>query len=93
MLRMQVNGDDLAGIVGGEIAHSNFHSSRGEPYVIILEFTKPKETHASGTSDHFQDIYIGFMLLLPYSVHPTGMRFKAEFIMVFGLCRACRRRS
>lgn len=50
MLYMQVNGDDLAGIVGGEVAHSNFHSSSGEPYVIILAFTKPKETNVSGTS-------------------------------------------
>ena len=38
--------------MGGEVAHSNFHSSNGEPYVIILEFTKPKDTNVSDTSDH-----------------------------------------
>lgn len=52
MLHMQVNGEDLAGVVGGEVAHSNYHSGRGEPFVIILEFTKPKDMDTvSGTSN------------------------------------------
>ncbi|KAG0563617.1 hypothetical protein KC19_8G045600 [Ceratodon purpureus] len=46
-VEIRVNGENLAGIVGGEVAHANFHSSRGEPYVIILEFTKPKERKPS----------------------------------------------
>lgn len=51
MLHMQVNGEDLAGVVGGEVAHSNYHSGRGEPFVIILEFTKLKDMDGSGTSN------------------------------------------
>lgn len=42
MLHMQVNGEDLAGVMGGEVAHTNFLSGVGEPYVLFLEFTKPR---------------------------------------------------
>lgn len=52
MLHMQINGDDLAGVVGGDVAHSNFYSSHGEPFVITLEFIKHKDTNVSGISNH-----------------------------------------
>lgn len=37
---MQVNGDDLAGVLGGEAAHTNYFSGVGEPFILLLEFTK-----------------------------------------------------
>lgn len=37
---MQVNGDDLAGVVGGEVALTNYFSGVGEPYVLKLNFMK-----------------------------------------------------
>jgi len=52
MLYMQVNGEDLAGVLGGEVTHTNYHSGRGDPFVIILEFTKPKDMDASGISNY-----------------------------------------
>ena len=83
MLRMQVNGENLAGIVGGEVAHANFHSSRGEPYVIILEFTKPKERKPSGTSDHCQDVYKLGSSCYFLALHiPQVLNSIAEFMMV-----------
>jgi len=49
MLHMQVNGEDLAGVLGGEVTHSHFHSGRGDPFVIILGFSKLKDTDVSGS--------------------------------------------
>lgn len=51
LLNLQVNGEDLAGVVGGEVTHTNYHSGPGEPYVIILEFTKPRDMDGPGTSN------------------------------------------
>lgn len=40
MLHIQVNDVDLAEVLGGEVAHSNYYSGNGEPYVLILKFKK-----------------------------------------------------
>ena len=37
---VQVNDVDLAGVLGGEVAHSNYYSGTGEPYVLILKLKK-----------------------------------------------------
>jgi hypothetical protein len=39
----QVNGMDLAEVLGGEVAVTNSLSGNGEPFTIEVEFTKAKE--------------------------------------------------
>ena len=37
---MQVNGVNLAEVLGGEVAHTNYFSGNGKPYILTLEFTR-----------------------------------------------------
>ncbi len=39
----QVNGMDLAEVLGGEVAVTNSLSGNGEPFIIEVEFTKSKD--------------------------------------------------
>jgi len=47
VLCLQVNNEDFAGVLVGEMDHLHFHSDRRDPFVIILEFSKLKDTDVS----------------------------------------------
>lgn len=40
MLYMQVNGDDLVGVLGGEVVYINYFLGVGEFFILFLEFIK-----------------------------------------------------
>lgn len=44
---MQVNGINLAEVLGGEVAHTNYYSGNGKPYVLILKLTRNRTTQGA----------------------------------------------
>jgi hypothetical protein len=57
------------GCWGGELGHSNYHSGRGEPFVIILEFTVPKDMDGSGNSNLLFRLDMVWILALEKAVY------------------------